>query len=262
MSAPTGLLVKTGYGQAELERHGGQIPGAAFVADTVVRGRVMDSGVVGFSEGGAVSRPAVNPRRFRDILAALQPRPARRGRRPRRRRVHLRPGRSRVARSARADSQVRLDGNRARRRRQRRAATPRRSAPRVRVVGVVGRDSAGDRLLGALPARADVQRRGPRQRLRDAGQDAHPRRRRALGQAAGRADRPRRRGARPRRRPCGRSRPRSPRRFAGRMRSSCPTTAAASPRQRSGVGRSPRRASSARPSCSSTRATAWPASPA
>jgi D-glycero-D-manno-heptose 1,7-bisphosphate phosphatase len=30
-----GLLVKTGYGHAELERHGGDIPGAAFVADTV-----------------------------------------------------------------------------------------------------------------------------------------------------------------------------------------------------------------------------------
>jgi D-glycero-D-manno-heptose 1,7-bisphosphate phosphatase len=30
-----GLLVKTGYGQAEIERHGGRVPGAAFVADTV-----------------------------------------------------------------------------------------------------------------------------------------------------------------------------------------------------------------------------------
>jgi D-glycero-D-manno-heptose 1,7-bisphosphate phosphatase len=30
-----GLLVKTGYGCAELERHGGDIPGAAFVAETV-----------------------------------------------------------------------------------------------------------------------------------------------------------------------------------------------------------------------------------
>ena len=31
----TGLLVKTGHGQTELNRHGGQMPGAAFVADTV-----------------------------------------------------------------------------------------------------------------------------------------------------------------------------------------------------------------------------------
>lgn len=31
-----GLLVKTGYGHAELERHGGDIPGAAFVAETVL----------------------------------------------------------------------------------------------------------------------------------------------------------------------------------------------------------------------------------
>jgi D-glycero-D-manno-heptose 1,7-bisphosphate phosphatase len=30
-----GLLVKTGYGQTELGRHGGQMPGAALVADTV-----------------------------------------------------------------------------------------------------------------------------------------------------------------------------------------------------------------------------------
>jgi D-glycero-D-manno-heptose 1,7-bisphosphate phosphatase len=30
-----GILVKTGYGPAELERHHGRIPGAAFVADTV-----------------------------------------------------------------------------------------------------------------------------------------------------------------------------------------------------------------------------------
>ena len=30
-----GLLVKTGYGQTELERHGGEIPGAAFVAETM-----------------------------------------------------------------------------------------------------------------------------------------------------------------------------------------------------------------------------------
>lgn len=30
-----GLLVKTGYGHAELERHGGDIPGASFVAETV-----------------------------------------------------------------------------------------------------------------------------------------------------------------------------------------------------------------------------------
>jgi D-glycero-D-manno-heptose 1,7-bisphosphate phosphatase len=31
-----GILVKTGYGQAELQRHGGQITGAAFVAETVL----------------------------------------------------------------------------------------------------------------------------------------------------------------------------------------------------------------------------------
>jgi D-glycero-D-manno-heptose 1,7-bisphosphate phosphatase len=31
-----GILVKTGYGQAELSRHGGVVPGAAFVADTLM----------------------------------------------------------------------------------------------------------------------------------------------------------------------------------------------------------------------------------
>ncbi len=31
-----GVLVKTGYGHAELERHGGDVPGAAFVAETVL----------------------------------------------------------------------------------------------------------------------------------------------------------------------------------------------------------------------------------
>ena len=31
-----GILVKTGYGQAEVQRHEGQVPGAAFVAETVL----------------------------------------------------------------------------------------------------------------------------------------------------------------------------------------------------------------------------------
>lgn len=31
-----GLLVKTGHGEAELHRHGGSLPGAAFVAETVL----------------------------------------------------------------------------------------------------------------------------------------------------------------------------------------------------------------------------------
>jgi len=31
-----GILVKTGYGEAELVRHGGQMPGAAFVAETLM----------------------------------------------------------------------------------------------------------------------------------------------------------------------------------------------------------------------------------
>jgi D-glycero-D-manno-heptose 1,7-bisphosphate phosphatase len=31
-----GILVKTGYGQSEFQRHEGQVPGAAFVAETVL----------------------------------------------------------------------------------------------------------------------------------------------------------------------------------------------------------------------------------
>jgi D-glycero-D-manno-heptose 1,7-bisphosphate phosphatase len=43
-----GLLVKTGYGHAELERHGGQIPGAAFVADTVFEATAWILSAAGF----------------------------------------------------------------------------------------------------------------------------------------------------------------------------------------------------------------------
>ena len=59
----------------------------------------------------------------------------------------------------------------------------------VRLVSLVGRDEAGRRLFKVLPRaveRAGLSRPG---RLSHAGQDAHPRRRHSLGEAAGRAHR-------------------------------------------------------------------------
>ncbi len=46
-SGARGILVKTGYGPAQLERHGGQAPGAAYVAETVLEAvswMLMESG--------------------------------------------------------------------------------------------------------------------------------------------------------------------------------------------------------------------------
>ena len=73
-------------------------------------------------------KPATRERRMSDRrrtpvpadLSRVSARAPGRRRRPRRRRVHLRPDRSRVARSAGADPEVRLDRDRARRRGQRR----------------------------------------------------------------------------------------------------------------------------------------------
>ena len=59
-------------------------------------------------------------------------------------------------------------------------------------IGVVGADETGERLVAALGPAVWRARPGSAARLSHADQDAHPRRRRALGQAAGRADRSRR----------------------------------------------------------------------
>ena len=72
-------------------------------------------------------------------------------------------------------------------------------------VGVAGRDETGRRLLDVMRRSVDVRARGPARRLSDADQDAHPRRRRALRQAAGRADRSRHAAVLFRRRSGGRS---------------------------------------------------------
>ena len=63
---------------------------------------------------------------------------------------------------------------------------------RAILAGVVGRDEPGRRLLAALHTRASIARSVVRAaRHQHAGQDAHPRRRHSLGQAAGGAHRSR-----------------------------------------------------------------------
>ena len=64
------------------------------------------------------------------------------------------------------------------------------------LVALVGRDDAGRRLLAAFPRGVDTPARGAAGRLPHAGQDAHPRRRHPLGEAAGGAHRSRTRGRR------------------------------------------------------------------
>ena len=99
--------------------------------------------------------------------------------------------RSRLARSARADPGLRLDRDRAGRRRQRREQC-RRARRRARVVGVAGRDEPAP---AARHAEVAPRRRGgiaPSRRLSHAGENANSRRRHPFRQAAGRAHRPRR----------------------------------------------------------------------
>ena len=66
-----------------------------------------------------------------------------------------------------------------------------RSAARRRTIGVAGRDEAGTAAARRHAARRGRQGSGPARRLSHADQDAHPRRRRPLRQAAGRAHRSR-----------------------------------------------------------------------
>ena len=117
-----------------------------------------------------------------------------------RRRVHLRPRRARVARSAGADPRVRLDRDRAGRRRQRRQQR-RRARRRARRwsawSAATSRAGGCSRRCTARVDRAALVRPA---RLPHAGQDAHPRRRHPLGQAAGGAHRSLQRAAGRRRR--------------------------------------------------------------
>ena len=115
----------------------------------------------------------------------------RRDRRRRGRRVRVRARRARLARGAGADPRVRLHGDRARAA----AATPPTTSAalggRANLVGVVGRDEPGRRLLGVAARARRSARARPAAGAQHAGQDAHPRRRHSLGQAAGRAHRSR-----------------------------------------------------------------------
>ncbi len=66
-----GILVRTGYGAAELVRHGGNIPGAAYVAE-----ELMDatSWILTDSRppAGGVMSPRISPARFRQILSRFR----------------------------------------------------------------------------------------------------------------------------------------------------------------------------------------------
>ena len=114
--------------------------------------------------------------------------------------------RARVARGAGADPEVRRDGDGRRRRRQRGATTSRRSAAAPRSPGSSAPTPKAAGCSRASRA-ASIARRVVRvARVPDAGQDAHSRRRRPLGQAAGRPHRPRDRLAAGRRTSAARSR--------------------------------------------------------
>ena len=83
---------------------------------------------------------------------------ARRGaRRPARRRVHLRPDLARLARSAGPDPRIRLDRDRAGRRRQRREQRRRARRHAPSRSASTGDDEPGRRLLEAMRARIDVR---------------------------------------------------------------------------------------------------------
>ena len=154
--------------------------------------------------------------------------------------------------------ELRLDRDRAGRRRQR--GEQRRGARRRARWSSASpaATTAGRRLLEALAPRVDVSGVAAAGRLSHADQDAHPRRRRPLGQAAGRAHRSR---ARPDRRRRGRAR-RSRRALARAVRG-CRRAArlrlrhrawSRPPRSPSAARRGPQRPAPGR-SCSSTRAT-------
>ena len=128
---------------------------------------------------------------------------------------------------------------------------------RVDVIGVAGTDDAGRRLLEALPPGASTDR-SCGVGIPDADQDPNPCGRRALGQAAGRPHRSRRRALAPgvRRRHVERGSSRAL--VAAPTPSSSPTTAAASSRRRSGGAARTCRGSHGRaPSRWSIRATRW-----
>ena len=130
---------------------------------------------------------------------------------------------------------------------------------RARLAGLVGTDAEGRRLLASFHRGVDTCASGPRARVSDAGEDAHPRRRHPRGAAAGRAHRSRnrlaaRRSGQPRAGEEDRAGARRLRRGA-----SCPTTARGSSRRRWPIRSAARRAPYAargRFRCCSIRVTA------
>ncbi len=150
------------------------------------------------SSPNTAARSPAHDRRGAPAARGARPVSARargRGRRPGGRRVHLRPDRPRLARGAGADPRLRLDRDRAGRRRQRGAATPRRSGHGWRSSASRGATPPAGRLVQALGRHVKTGGVVRSVGYDDARQDADPRRRRAFGQAAGRAHRSRRRHA-------------------------------------------------------------------
>ena len=200
-SARAAMLVRTGYGRVERGAPTAARRRPAAIVDNLIAAVALDPASV------VMARPRCASIGATALLALdrrLRRHPRRRLRRPDRRRVHLRRDRARVARGAGADPQLRLDRDRAGRRRQRREQ--RRRARRHPVaIGVAG---ATSRRAGcssdARPRRRPQRRRAAR--LPHADEDAHPRRRHSLGQAAGRAHRSRGRAGRAGRRSRRRSR--------------------------------------------------------
>ena len=116
--------------------------------------------------------------------------PRRGHRRSDRRRVHLRPRRARVARSAGAHSSVRLDADSARRRRQ--CGEQRRRARRPHADRRAHGKGRGRQAPSCEPRPRQHTRPVEPAGILHAGEDAHSRRRRAHGQTADRAHRSRR----------------------------------------------------------------------
>ena len=213
-SARAGVLVRTGYGLTEEQKPRPDVRADAVVDNLAeAAGWILRKHATSQSEIiNAQIRRSNADRSFRPSAArrsraqgarllaphrrVLQPARARR-RRPDRRRVHLRRGRPRLARGAGPHPEVRRDGGGApaapatRRTTSRRSAAARRSRASSAPIG------EGRRLLASFPSRRRIGRWSSRERdVSDAGQDAHPRRRRPLGEAAGRAHRSRDRAGR------------------------------------------------------------------
>ena len=227
-SARSGVLVRTGYGDQRRtlgpRRRGGhrQSHGRRFLDSADNRDPTPS-----VATDRAARRAVVDPGRLLELVDEFAKAARRRLRRSHRRRVHLRRAVARLARGAGPHPRLRLDRHRSRRRRERGeqrgcarrcAGGGRRRRPRR------DRPAAARRHAARAWTSAAVS---PARRLPDADQDAHPRRRRALRQAAGRPHRSRHAAVVFRRRTAGDRVTAAARPAPAPTRSSSPTTARA-----------------------------------